>query len=84
MNRKFKYNGRRTKMKAECDICFCVEDIRDYEELGRWFASVEGLTYKGDKSKVDMREKYAELGKAVCEMHHGKFIDGNYMGRIVN
>lgn len=81
MKRNFKYNGR-NKMKAECEAYFCVEDIRDYEELGRWYASVEGLTYKGDKTKVDMHEKYAELGKAVCEMYYGKFLNGNFIGQI--
>jgi len=48
------------------------------------YASMNRLEYKGDTTKVDMRFKYEELGRAVCEAHDGFFANGKFYGHILN
>ena len=53
-----------------------IYNVDSFETIGRLYASMNGLEYSGDTSKVDMRLKYAELGEAVCEIQEGFIADG--------
>ena len=59
---------------------FIIRNIETYEEIGSLYASMNKLKYSGPKV-ADMSVKYAELGKAVCEMHDGFFARGCFYGK---
>ena len=61
-----------------------TEVLENYAELGSLYASMNHLTFVGDRKNVDMNLKYAELGKAVCEMSGGFFVGDKFYGRRKN
>lgn len=62
-------------------LYFTISNVENYAELGSLYASMNHLTFVGDRKNVDMDRKYAELGKAVCEMSGGFFVGDKFYGR---
>ena len=58
-----------------------ITNTKNFEELGRAYAVAESIEYAGDEANVNMSEKYAELGKAVCKMSDGFFYGGCFYGK---
>ena len=91
---KFRHFANSGKFRTDeiCDLIsildimrnyICGVNIQNFEELGREYASMYNLKYVGDKN-VNMKQKYQELGKYVCEAHDGFFAEGCFYGKMLD
>ncbi len=80
-------NSGRVRTDEMCDLVnifhimdqyLCIENVNDFEDLGRLYASIQMLECISDATEDEMALRYAELGQAVCDETNGFFVDNKF------